>query len=173
MTVPTYVPYEPDLSGGYTVQNTDWNGMFDGIAGYLNGTIVPALNSIAGGTGVPSGCILLWSGSAGSVPVGWSICDGTNGTPNLQGMFVVGAYGGSNPVNAGGIGSPAIGTTGGATTHSHGGSTSISTSGIAFRSYTTGSVFYLAVNGTYGGSLSIASAGNVPPYYALCYIMKN
>lgn len=33
--------------------------------------------------GVPSGCILIWSGSSDEVPDGWVLCDGANGTPNL------------------------------------------------------------------------------------------
>lgn len=37
----------------------------------------------------PSGTILLLSGS--TVPSGWAICDGANGTPNLINKFVFGA----------------------------------------------------------------------------------
>ena len=44
---------------------------------------------------VAAGTICLWYGSSGSVPAGWSLCDGGthNGyiTPNLENMFVVGA----------------------------------------------------------------------------------
>jgi len=45
-----------------------------------------------GGTGfgfIPQGGIIMWSGSIASVPTGWALCDGTNGTPNLTGKFVV------------------------------------------------------------------------------------
>jgi hypothetical protein len=38
-----------------------------------------------------SGMILLWSGSTGTIPSGWALCDGTSGTPNLTDRFVVGA----------------------------------------------------------------------------------
>ena len=41
--------------------------------------------------GVPSGAILMWSGSVASIPSGWSLCDGTNSTPDLRNRFVVGA----------------------------------------------------------------------------------
>lgn len=54
--------------------------------------------------GVPSGCILLWSGSIASIPSGWLLCNGTSGTPDLRDRFVVGA--GSTY---------AVGATGGAT----------------------------------------------------------
>lgn len=40
---------------------------------------------------VPSGFIGMWSGSIASIPSGWFLCDGTNGTPNLRDRFVVGA----------------------------------------------------------------------------------
>ena len=37
---------------------------------------------------VPTGAIIMWSGTI--PPSGWAICDGTNGTPNLRGRFIVG-----------------------------------------------------------------------------------
>jgi len=40
---------------------------------------------------VPSGGIIMWSGSISSVPSGYYLCDGSNGTPNLKDSFVVGA----------------------------------------------------------------------------------
>ena len=30
---------------------------------------------------VPTGFIGMWSGSASTIPTGWALCDGTNGTP--------------------------------------------------------------------------------------------
>ena len=53
--------------------------------------------------GVPLGTIVMWSGKANTIPDGWQICDGNNGTPNLVGRFVIGrssayplnTYGGS------------------------------------------------------------------------------
>tara|TARA_R110002020_G_scaffold233207_2_gene444977 strand:- start:49145 stop:50032 length:888 start_codon:yes stop_codon:yes gene_type:complete len=63
-------------------------------------------------TAVPSGVICMWSGSEGNIPVGWSLCDGTDSTPDLRGRFVVGR----DPT----IGSPytSIGNSGGANTAS-------------------------------------------------------
>jgi microcystin-dependent protein len=55
--------------------------------------------------GIPSGCIVLWSGTIISIPTGWVLCNGASGTPDLRDRFVVGA--GS---------SYAVGATGGATT---------------------------------------------------------
>lgn len=42
---------------------------------------------------VPPGGIIMWSGSVASIPNDWALCDGTNGTPDLRGLFVVGAGG--------------------------------------------------------------------------------
>ena len=39
----------------------------------------------------PMGSIVMWSGNTTSIPSGWALCDGNNGTPNLMDRFVVGA----------------------------------------------------------------------------------
>ena len=38
-----------------------------------------------------SGMIIIWSGSSGSIPSGWVLCNGSNSTPDLRNRFVVGA----------------------------------------------------------------------------------
>ena len=35
--------------------------------------------------------IISWSGSIESIPVGFALCDGTNGTPDLRNRFIMGA----------------------------------------------------------------------------------
>lgn len=40
---------------------------------------------------VPLGGIIQWSGAIVDIPVGWQLCDGTNGTPDLRNKFVPGA----------------------------------------------------------------------------------
>ena len=40
---------------------------------------------------VPGGFIGMWSGSAETIPTGWALCDGTNGTPDLTDRFILGA----------------------------------------------------------------------------------
>lgn len=42
--------------------------------------------------------IVLWAGTSLSIPTGWHLCDGTNGTPDLRDQFIVGG-GGSLPTN--------------------------------------------------------------------------
>ena len=64
----------------------------------------------AGDGAMPPGVIVMWSGALNAIPDGWLICDGTNGTPDLQGRFVVGR----DPT----VGSPytSVGNIGGAAT---------------------------------------------------------
>ena len=40
---------------------------------------------------VPTGAIMMWSGAIADIPSGWALCNGQNGTPNLQARFIVGA----------------------------------------------------------------------------------
>jgi hypothetical protein len=45
---------------------------------------------------LPIGSIIMWSGTQSSIPVGWNLCDGTNGTPNMTGLFTMGASSDTN-----------------------------------------------------------------------------
>jgi len=38
-----------------------------------------------------TGIIILWYGSITNIPLGWQVCNGTNGTPDLKNKFLVGA----------------------------------------------------------------------------------
>lgn len=58
----------------------------------LDGKVIPIEEG--GGTqssGVPSGTIVMWHGE--TIPDGWALCDGQNGTPDLRNVFPVGAGG--------------------------------------------------------------------------------
>ena len=60
----------------------------------LNGSAqLPAVDGslLTGIVAIPTGAILLWSGSTGTIPSGFVICDGTNSTPDLRDRFIVGA----------------------------------------------------------------------------------
>jgi microcystin-dependent protein len=158
---------------------------------------------IAGGL-VPIGGIIMWSGSVVSIPTGWALCNGSNGTPNLQDRFVVGAGSGY-----------AVGATGGSAnatlvSHSHTGSTNSTKTadGTADKTltgafspagnqavYNTTGVFTSVRDGTpetgnfyNGGRITMdvthshtittstegssATNANLPPYYALAFIMR-
>src|SRR5574344_3148329 len=67
--------------------------------------LIAALSG-SGGSGVPNGAIIMWSGTVATIPDGFSLCDGSNGTPDLRNRFVIGA--GSNY---------AVGATGGSSSN--------------------------------------------------------
>ena len=139
---------------------------------------------------VPSGGIIMWSGSVASIPTGWLLCNGTSGTPDLRDRFIVGA-GSTYAVGAAGGSADAI-----VVSHSH----SATASTIGNHNHTSYSVFYTgggsqniagdAYQGTINGSatsdagshshtITVNSTGgsatnaNLPPYLALAYIMKS
>ena len=139
-------------------------------------------------TAFVSGMIMLWSGSEASIPAGWLLCDGTSSTPNLQDRFVVGA-GDTYAVDA-------IGGSADAVVVSHTHSTTVSDPGHAHGWSYSNRLLYNAGGGndnTYPGgaanqttssavtgiSVTANATGvsgtnaNLPPYYALCYIMKS
>jgi hypothetical protein len=145
---------------------------------------------------VPSGCILLWSGSTGSIPATWLLCDGTNGTPDLRDRFLVGA-GNTYAVNATGGSADAITVTHTHTAtvtdpqHNHVEGFAGVNNTAAFGTTTTGSAGnvnqqsgsstnFHAFTSTVSTGISVANANagqsgtnaNLPPYYALAYIMK-
>ncbi|MDH3979811.1 MAG: phage tail protein [Gammaproteobacteria bacterium] len=62
----------------------------------------------ASASGLPVGVIVMWSGSLDSIPAGWSLCDGRDGTPDLSNRFVLGA--GADEY---------LGNIGGSRTHQH------------------------------------------------------
>lgn len=65
-------------------------------------------------SGVPSGGIIMWSGTIANIPSGWIICDGNSGTPNLLAKFVEGvATAATDPGTTGG------GTSKGTAGHTH------------------------------------------------------
>ena len=138
-------------------------------------------------TPIPSGGIFLWSGSIGSIPAGYVLCNGSNGTPDLRDRFVVGA-GSTYAVDATGGSADAI-----VVTHNHTATSVVTDPGhnhTMGSSSVTGGVDTSVPNNPGTGELTsqastgitvattVASSGtsgtnaNLPPYYALCYIMK-
>jgi len=146
-------------------------------------------NASATAPALPTGAILLWSGSLGSIPSGYVLCDGTNSTPDLRDRFVVGA--GSNyAVAATGGSADAIVVTHNHTAtvtdpgHSHNITTYYNSNvgGYYINSFcnnTSGpaqtNVTQSATTGITVANTSTGTSGtnaNLPPYYALAYIMK-
>ena len=56
----------------------------------INNSLVSSTISKPGATGLVRGMILEWAGTLVDIPVGWALCDGFNGTPNLTDRFIVG-----------------------------------------------------------------------------------
>lgn len=51
---------------------------------------------------LPTGVIVMWSGSTSTIPAGWALCNGSSGTPDLRNRFIVGAGSSYSPGNTGG-----------------------------------------------------------------------
>ena len=159
---------------------------YDNLYGIV-GTTPPAA------TPIPSGSIVMWSGSIGSIPAGWYLCNGSNGTPDLRNRFVVGA-GSTYAVDATGGSADSI-----VVSHTHTATSSSSVtdpghthtinyqanlSGVGAGANLIGSGNTATTNSNTTGitvatTTTVNSAGtsgtnaNLPPYYALCYIMKS
>lgn len=141
---------------------------------------------------VPVGIIAKWSGSIGSIPSRWQLCDGTNGTPDLRGRFIIGAGGSYNPDDTGGASTHVHTQTGHTHAissdgyHDHGGDTG-TPDGTLPRAAGTGSTAgpthkhgisgggshdHGGSTGSGGGGINTASASSLPPYYALAFIQR-
>lgn len=153
---------ELDAYTPYIDNNRNFTGTITNLVKLSN-------DSSSGGDSVPSGAIIMWSGSTTDIPSGWALCNGSNGTPDLRNRFVIGA-GSSYSVGASGGSSSVSLSTSNMPSHNH--TFSLGGSTIA------GSIAYQASPGGTSGTGSTSYSGgstafnNLPPYYALCYIMK-
>jgi hypothetical protein len=154
-----------------------------------------ATTAFAIANGFPAGGIIMWSGSIASIPTGFALCNGSSGTPDLRDRFVVGA-GSTYAVAATGGSANAV-----VVSHSHsfaGDALGTHTHNMSFHQTSksnNATPFILSspingenLNGTLTLSTTGSSAGtpsgtistagvsgtnaNLPPYYALAYIMK-
>jgi len=159
-------------------------------------------NTSGAGGATPVGGIIMWNGTVAAIAnlVGWALCNGENGTPDLRDKFIVGAGDSYNPGAQGGRKNAII------PSHSHGITDNGHNHNIAHtHSYTDPTigayphlktdshgtaVEYPTVNGgttaaastnssgNRGTGISVNSTGsdvtnkNLPPYYALCYIIR-
>lgn len=170
----------------------------DGSAGQVLAT--NGAGTLAWANGIPTGAILLWSGASTAIPGGWALCDGVGGRPDLRDRFVVGA-GNSYAVGAFDGSKDAVvvshghgtTTTASAGSHRHGYDDAYFAEntvpgGNLFGSGDSDSdnetYYYRSprpttdLAGDHTHTLSVATVGvdgtnkNLPPYYALCYIIK-
>jgi hypothetical protein len=62
----------------------------EAIAGVLdNKFMTPLSTKQAMSNALPSGAIIMWSGTIATIPAGYLFCDGQNGTPNLRDRMIV------------------------------------------------------------------------------------
>ena len=165
----------------------------------VNGNMVVASSpdgsgGVVDGKGViPVGGIVIWHGTQASIPNGWALCNGQKigdqPTPDLRDRFIVGASGQQGGKGTGNEVKTTyrVGNTGGENevtlgvqhlpshTHSYSFNTA-DIAGLAFKErdyfYSPGSPYNLthaAQTDSVGGN---QPHGNLPPYYALCYIMR-
>lgn len=152
--------------------------------------------------GIPPGCILMWSGTIASIPAGWALCDGTLGTPNLLDRFIVGAGLSYPASTTGGFADAALvahthtfsTTTDFAGNHVHSNGQPFgdrvlgpqmngllqsqsceegagNPNWLCERMQAAGQHSH-GVNGTTASAGIVATGRNLPPYWALAYIMK-
>lgn len=192
---------------GQLANNLNTSGQLDATDGLVGA--VPIANGGTGATtagtartnldvaqavyAVPSGGIIIWSGSQASIPTGWLLCNGSSSTPDLRDRFIVGAGSTYAVAASGGSANATLVShthtfTGAALgTHQHkpvnGAAMGLSPGGGGGLgggdlNSSSGNVDTSAVSaGTPAGTNSTeGSSGvnaNLPPYYALCYIMKS
>jgi hypothetical protein len=168
----------------------------DGSAGTSGQVLVSAGsgNTPTWGSGFPSGGIIMWSGTIATIPSGWYLCNGSNGTPDLRNRFIVGAHSdtsgvayttitGSNTQTGGTKDAIVVSHTHTITDTGHTHTATVnaqsnvsdSTSGGDVRPATGTSTLTTNSNTTGITINSTGSSGtdqNLPPYYALAFIMK-
>jgi len=110
------------------------------------------------------GMIMLWYGTEESIPSGWHLCDGTVGTPDLTDLFVVGAGGAFAPNITGGEGVHTHNFT--SDSHNHG----FRSGDDVINSSPNGQFLNVVEGKVVTGTTDIEA--HLPPFRALCYIMK-
>lgn len=154
----------------------------------VNGAINAPNRTVTAGTFVgngtiPVGGIIMWSGT--TPPAGWALCDGTQGTPNLAGRFVVGH--GHNTAANPPLTARVVGQSGGEEMHrltpqempSHNHAVTLANNGWPdgyedrvpnyYLMHPTAGNQYAYGTDSRGGD---APHNNMPPFYVLAFIMR-
>ena len=122
-------------------------------------------------SGVPVGSIVIWSGTESNIPENWHLCDGTNGTPDLRGQFVIGAGTDYEVGDTGGEVEHTL-TLNEMPRHTHEIPVKNSTSSTRPTIVLTDTSYYALHTSLLRDAGRSQPHNNMPPYYALCYIMK-
>ena len=141
---------------------------------------LPALDGSKLTNVFPPGGIIMWHGTIATIPRGWALCNGQNGTPDLRNRFIVGAEADSNgtamtsvkgtPMQTGGQHQVTL-SVDEMPKHTHSGTVSIAgKAGDAnAHDYDPHRVWPAGGSGSAGGS---QPHENCPPFYALAFIMR-
>lgn len=114
---------------------------------------------------IASGIITIWHGTLASIPGGWALCNGTQGTPDLRNRFII-CYGDNYD----------IGDVGGVGFHTH-----LINIDSHVHSYPFTTVGDISDGAPRAGNRHLNSATDSgtssavmarPPYYAFAFIMK-
>ena len=109
---------------------------------------------------IVAGAITLWYSSVGSIPPGWALCDGNNGTPDLRDKFTIGA----------GVGF-AVGAEGGSATHTHDGTTDGHSHNLAGLDSLDGTDLIEGTGDIKTDTFTTVNGSVIPLYKAIVYIM--
>ena len=119
------------------------------------------------------GMILMWCGKKNEIPPGWALCDGNDGTPNLQDRFIYGSN-----ADLGEVGDPK--RLGGEATHthsmqkagSHNHDFTGSTGRFALTLFPDGNRNNTGMDNSGEHTHGLENASSLPPYYKMAFIMK-
>jgi len=142
---------------------------------------------------VPTGGIMMWSGSTTNIPEGWTLCDGSGGAPDLRNRFIAGAGGQYASGDTGGQDDVAL-TESEMPSHAHSGDTSQNGAhNHKYDDFSSGDSFNPTTEvlgstgpprrttdtaGEHSHNLNISTSGgdqpheNRPQFYALAFIYK-
>ena len=165
-----------DFNGSnVSVVNNNFNYLQNSL-NTANSTITSLQSQIA--TDIPSGIIVMWHGSIASIPSGWVLCNGSNGTPDLRNQFIVGANADVSG-NAESTISGSAAQSGGSTTITQANipnyNITVPTTTSSWNSSPDGSQFPGGVGSNTAATINSGGSGTayVQPYYALAFIMKS
>ena len=120
---------------------------------------------------IPEGVIVMWSGATTDVPSGFTLCDGTDGTPDLTDRFVVGAGGQYAPDDTGGADEVQL-TEAEMPSHTHGIDVTFGAGNDEGIHHKTDDSDFIDDDNSTKATGGDEPHENRPPYYALAYIMK-
>jgi hypothetical protein len=147
-----------------------------------------------------TGMIIMWSGTIATIPTGWYLCNGSNSTPDLRDKFVIGASADSGGVAKTNV-TASYTQTGGTkdaivVSHTHtatstvtdpghthtisgnfatysGGGSSGANNSLGSATNTNSSTTGISVATSISTTGSSGTDANLPPYFALAFIMKS